>query len=75
MKLLFLIRSLDLGGSERQLVILARELSRRGHDVTVATLYGGGELELELREAGVPLVSLSKRSRWDIFSFPVRLLR
>ena len=75
MKLLFLNRSLDLGGSERQLVILARELSRRGHVVSVATLYGGGLLELELREAVVPLVSLSKSSRWDIFSFPVRLLR
>lgn len=75
MKILLLIRSLDIGGSERQLIVLARELHRRQHEVTVATLYGGGELEAELRDAGVRVIALSKRSRWDIVAFTRRLLQ
>ena len=36
MRILFLIRSLEVGGAERQLVLLANGLARRGHQVAVA---------------------------------------
>lgn len=75
MRILFLARSLDVGGAERQLVTLAIGLGRRGHDVRVGVFYPGGPLEVELRDAGVPLTPLDKRSRWDGLSFALRLVR
>jgi len=71
----FLIRSLNYGGSERQLVALARGLHERQHDVTVAVFYSGGPLERELREAGVRVRGLDKRGRWDLLGFLLRLVR
>ena len=74
-KILFLARSLDRGGAERQLVALAAGLRERGADVLVAVFYAGGPLELELRSADVQVRSLGKRGRWDIIGFFLRLLR
>jgi len=75
MKILFLTRSLNAGGAERQLVLLARGLHQRGHDVTVALCYSGGPLEADLKEASVRMIFLDKRGRWDVFGFLVRLIR
>lgn len=75
MKILFLTRSLNCGGAERQLVILAKGLHQRGHDVAVAVFYSGGQLEADLREASVRIVSLEKQGRSDILRFLVRLIR
>lgn len=63
---LFIIRTLQFGGAERQLVLLARGLHNRGHRVGVMVLYSGGPLAGELERAGVPLISLRKRGRWDL---------
>jgi glycosyltransferase involved in cell wall biosynthesis len=41
MRVLHCIHSLDLGGSQRQLALLSRELTRHGWDVHIATLSGG----------------------------------
>ena len=75
MKILFLTRSLNFGGSERQLVLLARGLHQRGHDVAVALFYSGGPLEADLREASVRVLPLNKRGRWDVLGFLMRLVR
>lgn len=75
MNILFLIRSLDCGGAERQLVVLARELHQRGHKVSVAVCYSGGPLEADLKEASVRMISLNKRGRWNVVGFLVRLIR
>lgn len=40
MKLVLVISSLSSGGAERVLVLLARGLTQRGHQVTVVTIYG-----------------------------------
>ena len=69
----FLVRRLDYGGAERQLVLLARALHERGHRVTVIVFYPDGPLETDLRSAGVPIRSLDKRGRWDIAHFLRRL--
>ena len=75
MKILFLTRSLNAGGAERQLVLLARGLQQRGHDVAVALCYSGGLLEADLREASVRILPLNKRGRWDVLGFLTRLVR
>lgn len=71
----FLARSLDRGGAERQLVILATGLAQRGHQVAVAVFYGGGAFAAELEAAGVRLIALEKIGRWDVLSFLIRLVR
>ncbi|HNP83603.1 MAG TPA: glycosyltransferase [Nitrospira sp.] len=75
MKILFLARALNVGGAERQLVVLARGLRQRGHGVAVAVFYPGGALEAELNEVGIPILSLAKRGRWDVLGFVVRLIQ
>jgi glycosyltransferase involved in cell wall biosynthesis len=75
LRIVFLIRSLGYGGAERQLVVLASGLRRRGHTVSVLTFYPGGELEPDLRSAGVRVRSLEKRGRWDVAAFLANLRR
>ena len=75
MKVVFLVRSLEKGGAERQLVTLAKGLYKAGETVTVAVFYAGGELEPELEEAGIPICRLGKKGRSDIFGFWGRLIR
>lgn len=74
MRILFLIRSLDTGGAERQLVVLARGLKERGHTVAVAVFYEGGAFTAELTNADIPILSVSKRGRGDVPGFFWRLL-
>ena len=73
--IVFLIRSLETGGAERQLAALARGLDRRHFSPRVITFYGGGALESELESAGVPVESLEKRGRWDLLGPLSRLRR
>lgn len=75
MKILFFTRSLDIGGSERQIVALANGMKRLGHDVAVMVMYPGGALEHDLKTEGTRLISLDKKGRWEIFGFAHRLVR
>ncbi|MCH8096594.1 MAG: glycosyltransferase [Proteobacteria bacterium] len=75
MKIMFLARSLDGGGAERQLVTLAVGLRKRGHEVAIAVFYPGGEFETQARNAGVAILPLGKRGRWDVVGFAWRLLK
>src|SRR5690606_31202918 len=68
-----LIRSLDYGGAERQLITLAKGFKERNVDVRVAVFYGGGPLQAELAGAGVRVHDLGKRGRWDVVPFFLRL--
>lgn len=71
----FVIRSLDAGGAERQLVLLACALVAVGHKVEMITFYSGGEFEAEVRHCGVHLTTLQKRGRWDLVGFGARLVK
>jgi len=73
-EIIFLIQSLARGGAERQLVILASSLAKHDYKVEIVTFRGNGVFDEELQQAGVPVVVLEKKSRWDIF-FLIRLLR
>lgn len=75
MNILFLTRSLESGGAERQLIVLACGLAEHGHDVIVAEFYGGGLLERELRTSDVRLIDLKKQGRWSNLFFFIRLIR
>lgn len=72
---LFLTRSLNRGGAERQLVTLVLGLKRLGWTVSLACFYAGGPLQREVEEAGIPVFDLAKRGRWDVVGFLWRLGR
>ena len=65
MRVLLFIRSLGIGGAERQLVTLACGMRSQGMDVAVMTLYDG-PFRGALTEAEVPVFHLGKRGRWDL---------
>ena len=75
MKVMFLVRDLAVGGSQRQLALLAAGLARRGHDVAVVVLYAGGALEASLAGSGARLHSIGKSSRWHAIAPFARLRR
>ena len=75
MKILFFIRSLVVGGSQRQLVMLAEGLSQRGHDVVIAVFYTGGEIDVARPDTGMRVVALDKSGRWDAIGPLARLRR
>lgn len=57
--MLFLIGTLNTGGAERQLSVLAKGLSGRGHKVRVVTLFPGGKVADDLGQGHrVELISL-----------------
>lgn len=64
-----LARSLEVGGTERQVVTLAKALHERGHRVRVGVFYTGGALESEIAGTGVELVDLHKTGKWDVRRF------
>ncbi|HET7223961.1 MAG TPA: glycosyltransferase [Rhodanobacteraceae bacterium] len=72
-RIMFLIRSFGRGGAQRQLVTLATALHRSGWDVAVACFYAGDAFQHELVQAGVPVIDLRKRGRWDVAGFLWRL--
>ena len=65
-RLLILTPSLNGGGAERQLMLVATGLMNRGWDVHVLTMASGGKYWAELAESRrIHLHSLDRRSRWD----------
>lgn len=71
----FLVRSLNFGGAQRQLVTLAKRLDKGRFRVTVLCFYPDGPLLDELKADDVTVVSLEKRGRWDVLRFVYRLIR
>ncbi len=74
-KVLFLTLSLDRGGAERQLVILAKGLHKRGHEVSVAVFNPNGPFEKDLKESGIPVINLNMFRRWEIIYSIVHLIK
>ncbi len=73
--LFFLIRSLNIGGAERQLVELIKGLDKNTFEITVGLFYDEGVLREELIGIeGVSLLPLFKSGRWDIIRFCTRLI-
>lgn len=66
MKVAFLVRALNVGGAEMQLIVLAAGLAKRGHKVMIITFYPGGALKNDGRLELVERFDLAKAGRWDI---------
>ncbi len=75
MKIAFLIRSLENGGAERQLTVLANELAERGHEVSLLVFYPGGVREADVNTDLVRLIPVTKNSRFDLLGFAWRVVR
>lgn len=72
----FMIRQLNDGGAQRQLVELVRRLDPARFSVSVITLYDGGRFAVELEKVPrVRVVSLGKKGRWDAVGCLWRLVR
>jgi glycosyltransferase involved in cell wall biosynthesis len=73
-KVVFLIRDLNYGGAQRQLVTLVKPLHQEDClDVTVLHFYSGGPLLKDLIDRGITMISLEKQERWDVLGFFGRL--
>lgn len=68
MKILHVIDTLARGGAERLLVMLLPELARQGHDVAVAVRGAPYDLQPELEVAGIPVVRLPMRHKWNLIA-------
>jgi len=64
-RVLLLVPTLDEGGAEKQLALLAIGLPRDRFDVTVGVLTRTGPRERMLRDAGVRIVEFRKRGKLD----------
>lgn len=74
-QLCFLIRQLNEGGAQRQLVELARGLDESRYGLTVVAFYSGGRFSADAaRLSQVSYVDLGKRGRWDVVRFGYRLV-
>jgi glycosyltransferase involved in cell wall biosynthesis len=64
--ILFIIDELEVGGSQRQILVLARALLQAGHEVTVAYFRGdSAAFRPTLEAAGVAIELVSKRAGVD----------
>lgn len=64
-RLVLLIPSMDLGGAEKQLCLLAENLPRDLFDVHVMLLTRDGPRSERLRENGIPVTLIGKRFKAD----------
>ncbi len=70
--ILFIVRKLEGGGAERQLIVLARELARYGHNITILVWISGGPYERDLEGTNIRYVVLDKRGIFDHVGFLLR---
>lgn len=59
----FLSTAMGLGGADRQVFLLGRELERRGHDVTVISVVPDGRMAEDARNCGIPVSTLGIDSK------------
>lgn len=69
LRVLEIIPTLDRGGAEKQLALVAAGLPRDRFEVHVAALTRSGPLARPLDEAGVPVHSIGKRWKLDPFAW------
>jgi len=65
MRVLFIISDLDLGGAQKQVVEISRQLVRHGHGAAIFTLNNVVPRAKDLEGSGVELVVEQKRSKLD----------
>ncbi|UYF42476.1 glycosyltransferase [Aliarcobacter cryaerophilus] len=68
-KLLLSIRSLDIGGAERQFIELVKRIDKSKFDVTVCTMYGGVQEDIVKNIDDIKYYNLQKTGRYDFYKF------
>ncbi|WP_302119157.1 glycosyltransferase family 4 protein [Allorhodopirellula heiligendammensis] len=71
LKIALVIPTMDRGGAEKQVVLLAIGLAQAGHDVRVVLLTRDGPRSESLRQAGIDVVLIGKKFKVD----PTALIR
>lgn len=69
LSIIFIARSLAVGGAERQLILTSRTLAERGHDVTLIVLSKKLDLARGVDLSHVNFICIEKKSRWDFGSW------
>ena len=76
MKVAFVIDKVNYGGAERQLVELLKGVDKTRFEISLIIFVKGGDLWSEIHQiAGVKVVCLNRKHRWDIFSVLIRLFK
>ncbi len=75
MRVLHVVDSLDVGGTESQMVQVAQRLDPRFFEVTVATLRAGGPLTEVLEKAEIRIIEFPKRRTMLSFQAAYQLIR
>ena len=73
-RVLYLIWSLEIGGAERVVSLLAQHINRSHYEPMVDCLNSPGQLAAGLKAKGIPVIPLYKRGPVD-FAFLLRLIR
>jgi len=68
-KLFLSIRSLDIGGAERQFIELIKHIDKTKFSVTVCTMYGGVQEDIVKDIPDIAYYNLEKKGRYDFFDF------
>ena len=68
-KLVLSIRSLDIGGAERQFIELVKHIDKSKFDVTVCTMYGGIQEDIVKTIPNIKYYNLQKTGRYDFYKF------
>jgi glycosyltransferase involved in cell wall biosynthesis len=66
LKIMFVVRSMLLGGAETQLTLLARGLTDAGHTVILVSLYDLNEYDFGQAASDPRFCGLRKTGRWDL---------
>jgi len=68
-KLILSIRSLDIGGAERQFMELIKHIDKSKFDVTICTMYGGAQEAIVKNMPNIKYYNLQKTGRYDFYQF------
>ncbi|WP_418185379.1 glycosyltransferase [Aliarcobacter vitoriensis] len=68
-KLVLSIRSLNVGGAERQFIELVKNIDKDKFEVYVCTMYGGVQENIVNSIENIKYYNLGKKGRYDIFKF------
>ncbi len=67
--LILAIRSLDIGGAERQFIELVKGIDKSRFNILVVTMYGGIQEDTIKSIEGIKYINLKKNSRYDFIKF------
>ncbi len=69
MNIVLSIRSLDIGGAERQFIELVKHIDKKRFDVLVCTMYGGEQEKIVKNISDIRYINLQKKGRYDFYDF------